>query len=97
MSFPPMPEFHPVANPEAVITAKNVRFTVLTDRIIRLEYSKESRFEDRPSQAFWHRDQPVPAIRKKITESSIEIETYFLHLKYHLHRKVLRGKRSPSR
>ena len=72
MPFPPVPDFHPLANPDAVITAGNVRFTVLTDRLLRLEYSREARFEDRPSQAFWHREQPVPAFRKTITNSSID-------------------------
>jgi alpha-glucosidase (family GH31 glycosyl hydrolase) len=82
MSLPPVPVFHPVAQPEAVAQSDNVRFTVLTDRLIRLEFSKEHHFEDRPSQVFWHRQQPVPAFMKTITEKSIEIETDFLHLKY---------------
>ena len=38
MPFPSTPSFHSVANVDAVVTAKNVRFTVLTDRLIRLEY-----------------------------------------------------------
>ena len=75
MSFPPVPSFHPEADPQAVVTAKNVRFTVLTDRLLRLEYSRDDVFEDRPSQAFWHRRQPVPSFRKTVTDSSIEIET----------------------
>ncbi|MBI5353940.1 MAG: DUF5110 domain-containing protein [Chloroflexi bacterium] len=84
MPLPPNPQFHPVASPEAVVTAKNVRFTVLTDRLIRLEYSKNEHFEDRPSQAFWHRDQPTPPFKKTITENSVEIETEFLLLKYRI-------------
>jgi alpha-glucosidase (family GH31 glycosyl hydrolase) len=82
MPLPPVPEFHPVPNMDSVVTAKNVRFTVLADRLIRLEYSPEDRFEDRPSQAFWYRDQPVPKFKKTATASSVEIETDFLHLKY---------------
>ena len=70
MPFPPAPAFLPIANPSAVITAKNVRFTVLTDRLIRLEYSKDGQFEDRPSQAFWYREQPVPAFKKTVTDLS---------------------------
>jgi alpha-glucosidase (family GH31 glycosyl hydrolase) len=81
MPFPPVPTFHPDANPEAVVTAQNVRFTVLTDRLIRMEYSPENKFEDRPSQAFWHRKQPVPEFKTSIG-ALIEIETQFLHLKY---------------
>jgi alpha-glucosidase (family GH31 glycosyl hydrolase) len=82
MPLPPTPVFHPVANPDAVVSAKKVRFTVLTDRLIRLEYSPDERFEDRPSQAFWFRDQPLPSFDKSIHDTSVEIETEFLVLKY---------------
>lgn len=92
MSFPPIPAFHPIAGPDAIVTAKNVRFTVLTDRVVRLEYSKDDRFEDRPSQAFWYREQPVPTFKKTVTDSSVEIETDFLHLKYQITSKGFTGK-----
>ena len=82
MPLPPSPTFRPVANPNAVVCLENARFTVLTDRLFRLEYSKDNHFEDRPSQAFWFRDQPVPDFKKTIRDSGIEIETDFLHLKY---------------
>ena len=82
MPLPPNPTFHPIANPEAIVAGENVRFTILTDRLIRLEYSKENHFEDRPSQVFWHRNQLVPAFQKTMRDFSIEIETDFLHLKY---------------
>jgi alpha-glucosidase (family GH31 glycosyl hydrolase) len=84
MSFPLLPAFHPVASSEAVVKAKNVRFTILTDRLIRMEYSKDGNFEDRPTQAFWHREQPVPEFKKFVTDSSVEIETKYLHLKYQI-------------
>ena len=84
MPLPPVPTFHPIANPDAVVTAKNVRFTVLTDRLVRLESSKGGHFEDRPSQAFWYRDQPVPTFSTSVTEELIEIETDYLHLKYQI-------------
>jgi len=53
--------FHPIADPAAVVAAGNVRLTVLTARLLRLEYSLTGAFEYRPSQAFWFRKQPVPA------------------------------------
>jgi len=82
MPLPPVPEFHPIAKPEAVVTVGCARFSVLTDRIIRLEFCKDKQFEDRPSQAFWHRDQPVPDFKQTITDELVEIETDYLHLKY---------------
>ena len=92
MPLPPVPAFRPIANPDAVIETNDVRFTVLTDRLIRLEYSKEGRFEDRPSQAFWFRDRPVPDFEKTVTDESVEIETEFLHLKYQITAKGFTAK-----
>jgi len=80
MPLPPVPSFKPIANQAALVTAPNVRFTVLTDRMIRIEYDKDNAFEDRPSQVFWFRDQPVPAFKKRISNRVVEIETEYLHL-----------------
>lgn len=82
MPLPPVPSFKSVANPKAIVATPNARFAVLTDRIIRIEHSNDNIFEDRPSQVFWYRDQPVPKFRKKITDKSVEIETDYLHLVY---------------
>ncbi|HEU0293819.1 MAG TPA: TIM-barrel domain-containing protein [Anaerolineales bacterium] len=86
MPLPPVPSFKPVANPKAIVTAPNVRFTVLTDRMIRIEYSKENAFEDRASQVFWYREQPVPKFKKAVTDKSVEIETDHLKLIYKISR-----------
>ncbi len=72
----------PHCPPQAVVTEKNVRFTILTDRLIRLEYSKTDQFEDRPSQAIWHREQPVPRFEKTTTANLLVIETDYLRLEY---------------
>ena len=54
-------DFQAVANAQAIVTGPNVRFTVLTPQLIRLEYSATNQFEDRPTLTFWHRQLPVPA------------------------------------
>ena len=74
----------PVPEEAAVVRAPNVRFTVLTSRLIRLEYTSTGKeFEDRPSQAFWYRRQPVPDFQVRQSEEQIEIETKDLLLRYH--------------
>jgi hypothetical protein len=75
-------DFRPVARPQAVVTGPNVRFTVLAPRLLRLEYSPRNDFEDRASQAFWYRQQPVPDFQAKGAPERIEISTEFLHLRY---------------
>lgn len=74
--------FRPYAAPHAVVQLATVRFTVLTDRLIRLEYHPEGHFEDRASQAFWFREQPVPEFRAETADTGVEIETEYLHLRY---------------
>ena len=93
MPLPPVPTFQPIAQPAAVVVAGDVRFTVLTSRLIRLEHSKGGRFEDRPSQVFWHRDLPAPEARVTVTDATAEIETEHLRLK---HRRGGRGFTSRS-
>jgi alpha-glucosidase (family GH31 glycosyl hydrolase) len=73
----------PVADPRAVITHRQARFTVLTPSIIRMEWSPTAQFEDRASYAVINRLLPVP--RFEITRESnrlIEIETDNLVLTY---------------
>ena len=72
----------PQADAAAIVRGSAVRFTVLTSRLIRLEYSAADTFEDRPSQAFWYRRQPVPPFEARQHGDSIEIETEHLHLRY---------------
>jgi alpha-glucosidase (family GH31 glycosyl hydrolase) len=77
-------EFHtcPLADPDAVILGPNVRISVLTSRLLRLEFDPQGKFEDRPSQAFWFRHQMVPAFQKKQDSTVLEIETEHLRLSY---------------
>ena len=82
-------DLSPVANPEAVVTGKNVRFTVITSRLIRIELSSSGVFEDRASQVFWYRNQPVPAFRVLRDDGKIEIITDHLHLVYNTERDCL--------
>jgi alpha-glucosidase (family GH31 glycosyl hydrolase) len=83
-----LPQFHiqfdPLPNPEAVVSNQNVRFTLLTDRLIRMEYSPSGEFEDRPSQAIWYRDQPAPKFDLVANQKRIEIETEHLHIYYNV-------------
>lgn len=76
--------FTPTAHPEAIVRGPQVRFTVLTSRLIRLEYNPDDGVEDRPSQAFWYRQQPVPAFHADQSRGTIEIETEDLHLHYRI-------------
>ena len=75
-------QFKPLASPEAIVIGPAVRFTVLTSRLMRLEYNPSGVFEDRPSQAFWYREQPVPDFQVQRRDGHIQIETQHLSLSY---------------
>ena len=47
---------NPQANPEAIVTSGKARFTVLTPRMIRIQYSSSSKFEDRATFAVINRN-----------------------------------------
>ncbi|HEX7485153.1 MAG TPA: hypothetical protein VF332_03310 [Vicinamibacterales bacterium] len=51
----------PSADPKAIVVSGQARFTVLTPRMIRMEWSEARNFEDRASLAFINRKQPVPS------------------------------------
>ncbi|RPJ51969.1 MAG: alpha-xylosidase, partial [Chloroflexi bacterium] len=72
----------PLPNPSAVVQTGQARFTVLTPRLVRMEWSPVGAFEDRASQAFWFRAQPAPKFSVKPQQSGLVIETEFLRLFY---------------
>jgi hypothetical protein len=60
---PSLINYNPVANPGAVVTSSDnmARFTMLTPRLIRMEYSKTAgQFEDHSTIAMMNRNLPVP-------------------------------------
>jgi hypothetical protein len=74
--------FDPVADPAAVVQTAHARFTILTSRLIRMEYAADGRFEDRPSQVFWYRRQPVPSFQVGHGDGWLTVETAHLQLRY---------------
>jgi alpha-glucosidase (family GH31 glycosyl hydrolase) len=80
--FPPKLGSRPVAHPEAVIAGANYRITVLTDGLLRLEWSDDGVFEDRASSFAVQREMPVPSYRVVESESHLEVITDRVHLTY---------------
>lgn len=78
-----MDEITPLANENQMVVAGNARFTILTDRMIRCEYSADRIFEDRASQHIWYRDLSAPFTCEK-TDEKLMIKTGKLSLVYDL-------------
>jgi len=75
-------ETRPVASPAAVVQGETFRITVLTDGLLRLEYAKDGRFEDRASAFAVVRDLPLPQYRVIDGPHHLEILTDRVHLVY---------------
>ncbi|MCU0497357.1 MAG: DUF5110 domain-containing protein [Anaerolineae bacterium] len=74
--------FAPIARSESIAHIGQARFTLLTTRLIRMEFSPTGVFEDRATQAFWYRDQPTPAFTVTRDQDQVVIETEYLKINY---------------
>ena len=75
-------QVHPEAKKENILQGDKYRITLLTEGLIRLEYSEEGIFEDRATQCVWNRDFPEVKFSYEETEDSLEIFTSMVHLIY---------------
>lgn len=71
----------PLANPKAIVSGPNYRFTILTDRLVRYEWAEDGQFEDRASTFAINREFPVPNFRV-VDNEDLEIITEHFHLSY---------------
>jgi alpha-glucosidase (family GH31 glycosyl hydrolase) len=67
---------------EHVVCAGNARFTILTDGLLRLEYSPSSQFFDYPSHMVVHREFPTAVFHTQQVSGQLRIETDRLVLLY---------------
>jgi hypothetical protein len=76
------PKADPLADVRNVVTDGNVRLTVLTPQLVRLEWSADGRFEDRPSLVFLNRRTPPVAFTKRVEHGWLVITTGELQLRH---------------
>lgn len=78
------PQSDPVADPAAVVVSGDVRFTVLTPEMIRIEWRSgcDKAFEDHATFAVINRRLPVPAYRTDEDKTFLYITTDKLKLQY---------------
>ena len=71
-----------VANPGSIISGSTYRFTVLTEQLIRMEYSPNGEFVDEQTQIVLNRQFPVPEFTVKNETDKLEIVTKYLIVTY---------------
>ena len=75
-------ETHPLADPKNVVKGDKYRITVLTEHLLRLEYSEDGEFIDAASQTVVNRDFPAVEFSVKDTGDELELRTKYLQLNY---------------
>lgn len=72
----------PLAKEKAIIKGDHFRITVLTSRLIRLEYSDRNAFVDAPTQMVCNREFDLPDFKVVESDNLLEIKTADLHVFY---------------
>jgi alpha-glucosidase (family GH31 glycosyl hydrolase) len=84
MSVPARYDFktRPVAHSDAIVQGDKYRFTVLTDGLLRFEWSEDGQFEDRASTFAINRELAVPEFYVWDRGHAIEIVSHRFHVLY---------------
>lgn len=85
-----------IANKDNVVSGEKYRFSILTDRLIRLEYSPTGEFEDRASQNVIFRNFKKTEFTKNESETILQIETKYFVLSYDKNKSFYSGKLTPG-
>jgi alpha-glucosidase (family GH31 glycosyl hydrolase) len=72
----------PAADPKAVVQGKNYRFTVLTERMLRMEYDPDGEFPNVATQMAINRKFPVPEYEVFDEADKLQIVTKYFQLVY---------------
>lgn len=85
------------ANQECVFKGNKYRVTVLTERLVRLEYNESGIFEDYPTELIWYRNFPKPQFTVEENNKILNIKTKYFELSYLKDKNFDGGKVSPTK
>lgn len=75
-------ECNPIANKNAVVCGERYRFTILTPRLIRIEYNERGCFLDKPTYTVINRCFDVPKYKVDMKGTHVRITTDFIRVDY---------------
>lgn len=85
-----------ISKKEAIFKGVKYRITVLSEILVRLEYSETGTFEDRPTELVKFRNFEVPKLDVTETEKMLTIRTNYFELTYEKDRPMTGTKMSPD-
>ena len=84
------------AKADNIRKGRKYRITVLTERLVRLEYNEDGVFEDRPTELVWNRDFNTTSYVVKEDNIYLEIMTKYFKLTYTKEKPFYSGKINTS-
>ena len=78
----PAQDANPVADARAIVTDGTCRFTILTPRLLRLEWAADWVFEDHASLVFLNRQMTVPPFTVSVSKDTLLIRTSALEIRF---------------
>ena len=85
-----------LSNIDSIIKGEKYRFTLLTERLIRLEYSENGKFTDNLTVSIRNREFPKPEFNIIDTSTTLEIKTKYLHIVYEKEAPLIGPSNNPS-
>jgi len=85
-----------VSKPQVTFKGQFYRITVLSDLLVRLEFSEEGYFEDRPTEFAKFRNFPVPQMKIDQNERYLDITTKYFNLRYEKEKPFYGNKYTPD-
>ena len=85
-----------LAKSENIIQGENYRFTILTPRLIRMEYSETGHFVDKPSEFAHYRDNAPVKYEFQDNDKYVLIRTSYFQVTYLKNKPFFGGKVNPS-
>ena len=85
-----------VSKPETVFKGQFYRITILSDLLVRLEFSEEGYFEDRPTELVRFRNFPIPQMKVDQNERFLDVTTKYFNLRYEKEKSFNGNKYSPE-
>ncbi len=85
------------SDPKAFVSGIKYRVTVITERVVRLEYSPTGHFVDSPTQIIRNRNLGLPEFTIRQDSTFLEITTRYFHLSYMKDQPFLGSKIDPMK
>lgn len=84
------------SKPQAIFQGQFYRITILSDLLVRIEFSEEGYFEDRPTELVKFRNFPIPQMKVDQNDRILDITTKYFNLRYEKEKSPAGNKYSPD-